>query len=99
MNTFIHITFVINFELHIFKKFLSIFIIIYLFIYRIIFIIYVIFRIVIIFLCYFFVIYIFLSFILFLLCKQITHFFANGMFDIRKIFQVLYRHVPDVYCP
>lgn len=95
MNTIIDITFVINFELHIFKKFLSIFIIIYLFI----FIIYVIFRIVIIFLCYFFVIYIFLSFILFLLCKQITHFFANGMFDIRKIFQVLYRHVPDVYCP
>lgn len=80
-----------------FYQFLLLFI--YLFIYRIIFIIYVIFRIVIIFLCYFFVIYIFLSFILFLLCKQITHFFANGMFDIRKIFQVLYRHVPDVYCP
>lgn len=91
MNTFIHITFVINFELHIFKKFLPIFIIIYLFIYRIIFIIYVIFCIVII--------YIFLSFILFLLCKQTTRFFANGMFDIRKIFQVLYRHVPDEYCP
>lgn len=72
-----------------FYQFLLLFI--YLFIYRIIFIIYVIFRIVII--------YIFLSFILFLLCKQITHFFANEMFDIRKIFQVLYRHVPDEYCP
>lgn len=73
MNTFIDITFVINFELHhIFKKtkFLLIFIIINLFI---IFIIYVSFCIVII--------YIFLLFILFLLCNN--SFFSR--MDIRKI--------------
>lgn len=62
--------------------------------------------------CIIFIIYIFfvlplfiffLLFILFLLCKRITRFFfANGMFDIRRIvreFSKLCRHVPDEYCP